>query len=127
MGANSLTIYILTEDIYLDTAKDVETKFNTSNYGLERTLCKRKGEKAIGLMKDELSRKLMTEFAALRLKDKDIQQMIVIKTKRCAIKRKFKFEDYKRCLKATQLENNITLPEIIKLMQVVSEKTIKNL
>ena len=28
-------------------------------------------------------------------------------TKRCAIKRKLKFEDYKNCLQATQLENKI--------------------
>ena len=30
-------------------------------------------------------------------------------TKECAIKRKLKFENYKNCLKATQLENKIKL------------------
>ena len=33
---NSFTVYIKTEDIYADIAKDVETRFNTSNYELER-------------------------------------------------------------------------------------------
>ena len=32
-------------------------------------------------------------------------------TKRCAIKRKFKFENYKNCLEATQLENKINCLE----------------
>ena len=33
---SSFTVYIKTEDIYADIAKDVETRFNTSNYELER-------------------------------------------------------------------------------------------
>ena len=32
-------------------------------------------------------------------------------TKKCAIKRKLKFEDYKNCLEAIQLENEINLLE----------------
>ena len=82
MGADSFTVYIKTEDIYLDIAKDVETKFNSSNYEIERLLSKRKNKKVIGLMKDELGRKLMIEFAALRLKDVDIQEINVMKAKK---------------------------------------------
>ena len=35
-------------------AKDVETKFDTSTYKLERPLPRRKNKKFFGLMKDEL-------------------------------------------------------------------------
>ena len=40
-------------DIYIDIAKDVETKFDTLNYKLDRPLPKDKNKKVIGLMKDE--------------------------------------------------------------------------
>ena len=36
-------------------------------------------------------------------------------TKKCMIKRKFKFEDYKNCLKAAEPENEINQLEKIKL------------
>ena len=32
-------------------------------------------------------------------------------TKKCVIKRKLKFENYKNCVEATQLENKINYPE----------------
>ena len=32
MDTNSFKVYIKTEDIYVDIAKDVETRFDTSNY-----------------------------------------------------------------------------------------------
>ena len=45
----------------MDISKDVETKFETSNYELDRPLPKRKNKKSItGLMKDELGGKIMT-------------------------------------------------------------------
>ena len=47
--------------------------------------------------------------------------------KKCDIKRKFKFEDYKNCLEVTQLENKTNHLEKIKLMQIVLKKFIKNL
>ena len=37
------------------------------------------------------------------------------KHKKCVIKRKLKFEDYRNCLKATQLENKINHPEKNKI------------
>ena len=58
--------YIKTEDIYVDISKDVETRFDTLNYELDRPLPK--GKKRIGLMKDELGWKIIKEFAALRAK-----------------------------------------------------------
>ena len=41
-------------DIYKDIAEDVETRFDISNYELDRPLPKGKNKKVIGLMKDKL-------------------------------------------------------------------------
>ena len=59
MDADSLIVYIKTEDTYVDIAKDFEGRFDTSNYELERPLPKGKNKKVIGLMKDELDGKIM--------------------------------------------------------------------
>ena len=61
-------VYINTEDISLDIAKDLERRFDTSNYELERPLPKGKNKKVIGLMKDEIGEEILIEFAALKLK-----------------------------------------------------------
>ena len=42
MDADSFIVYIKTDDIYRDIAKDVETRFDTSNYELERPLPEKK-------------------------------------------------------------------------------------
>ena len=62
-----------TNDIYKDIAENVETRFNTSNYEIECNsiaipLHKRKDEKVIRLMKDELEGKIITKFAGPRAK-----------------------------------------------------------
>ena len=62
------TLYIKTDGIYKDIAEDVKTRFDTSNYELDRPLPKGKNKKVIGLMKDELGRKIMTKFVRLRAK-----------------------------------------------------------
>ena len=49
--------YIKTEDTYSDSAKDVEARFDTSNYESDRPLPRGKN-KVIGLMKDELDGKI---------------------------------------------------------------------
>ena len=51
MDKDSFIVYIKTEDIYSDTAKDVETRFDTSNYELGRLLPKGKSKTIVGLMK----------------------------------------------------------------------------
>ena len=38
MDADSFTVYIKTDDIYKDIAEDVEIRFATSNYELDRPL-----------------------------------------------------------------------------------------
>ena len=65
---DSFIVYIKTEDIYAYIGKDVETRFDTSNYKLDRLLPKGKIKKVTGLMKDELSGKIMNESVKLTTK-----------------------------------------------------------
>ena len=53
MDTDGFIVYIKPEDIYADIAKDVETRFDPPNYGLDRPLLKCKNKEVIGLMKDE--------------------------------------------------------------------------
>ena len=59
---------IKTEDFDEDMANDVEKRFDTSNYEVNRPLPTGKNKKVIGLMKDELGGKIIMEFVALRPK-----------------------------------------------------------
>ena len=70
MDTDSFVTYIKTEDFYKDIANDVEKWFDTSNYDEKdkRPLLIGKNKKVIGFFKDELNRKIMKEFAALRAK-----------------------------------------------------------
>ena len=65
MDTDSLNPFIKTEDFYKDIADDVEKRFDTSDYKVNRPLPAGKNKKVIGLMKDELKGKIMTEFIAL--------------------------------------------------------------
>ena len=70
MDTDSFVIRIKTEDFYKDIAGDVERWFDTSNYDEndKRPLPIGKNKKVIGLFKDELGGKIITEFVALRAK-----------------------------------------------------------
>ena len=73
IDTDSFIVSIKTDDINKDIAEDVETRFDTWNYELEcnsteRPLPKEKSKKVIGLMKDELGRKITTKFVGLRAK-----------------------------------------------------------
>ena len=57
MDTDSFIVYIKTNDIDKDIAEDVATRFDTSNYELERPLPKGKNQKVIGLMKNEIGEK----------------------------------------------------------------------
>ena len=101
---DTLVMNIKTKDFYEDIAKDVEERFDTSNYGFDRPLPKGKNKKVIGLMKDELGGGIITEFVALRPKtysymtNEFIEMKKAKGTKKCVIKKMLKFEDYKKCL-----------------------------
>ena len=104
MDTDSFIINIKTEDFYKDIANDVEKRFDTSNYECDRPLPTRKNKKVIGLMKDELGGRIITEFVALRpktysyLTDDCKEDKKAKGTKKCVIKRMIKFHDYKNCL-----------------------------
>ena len=63
MNTDSFILYIKTGEIYTDITKDAESRFDTSNYELDRQY-----KKVIGLIKDQLGGKIMQEFTALRAK-----------------------------------------------------------
>ena len=44
MDTGSFIVYIKTDDFYQDIAEDVETRFDSSNYELDRPLLKRKNK-----------------------------------------------------------------------------------
>ena len=68
MDTDSFIVYIKTDDIYKDIAKDIETRFGTSNYEFDRPLTKRNNKKVIEFTKEELGGKLETKFLGLRTK-----------------------------------------------------------
>ena len=104
MDIDCFIVNIKTEDFYKDVAKDVEKRCDTSNYECDRPLPKGKNKKVIGLMKDELGGRVITEFVALRPKTysyltEDCKEDKKAKgTKKSVIKRIIKFDDYKNCL-----------------------------
>ena len=104
MDTDSFVMNIKTEDFYKDIANDVEKRFDTSNYEVDRPLPTGKNKKVIGLMKDELGGKIITEFVTLRpktysyLTDDGKEDKKAKGTKKGIIKRMIKFNDYKNCL-----------------------------
>ena len=58
---DSFIINIKANDFYEDIASDVENRFDTSNYEVNRPLPMGKNKKVIGLMKDELGGKVIAE------------------------------------------------------------------
>ena len=126
MDTNSFIVYITTDNRYREIAEDVETRFDTSNYELECNstdlpLPKGENKTVIGLMKDELGGKIMTKFVGLKSKtysyliDDGNEDEKAKGTRKCVIKRKLKFENYKKCLEATQIENKMNYIKKIKL------------
>ena len=66
MDTGSFMVHVKTDNIYKDIAEDVETKFSTSNFELDRPLPKEKNKKVTVLMKDKLGGQIMKEFFGLR-------------------------------------------------------------
>ena len=99
IDTDSFIIRIKTEDFYKDIVDDVEKRFDTSNYEVDRPLPTGKNKKVIGLMKDELGGNIMTECVALRPKtysyvtDDCEEDKKVKETKKCVIKQRLKFND----------------------------------
>ena len=128
-------VYVKTDDIDKDIAEDVEIRFDTSNYERDKPLPKEKNEKVIGLMKDKLEEQIMKEFIGLRakiysyLKENKYEIEKAKGTKKCVIKRKIKFQDYKIFLNAVKIDGKLKYLEkkrfnVDKLKEFVKNKTI---
>ena len=104
MDTDSFIMKIKTEDFYKDITNDVEKRFDTSNYEFNRPLSTGKNKKVIGLTKDELGGRIITEFVASTpktyscLTDDGKEDKNAKGTKKCVIKRMIKFNEYKNCL-----------------------------
>ena len=105
MDTDSLVYHVKTEDFYADIADDLQTRFDTSGYIPDRRpLPVGLNRKVIGLMKDELGGKIMTEFVALRPKLYSYKKLDGSKNKKCkgikkcVVKKTLTFEDYITCL-----------------------------
>ena len=113
MDTNSYIVHVKTDYIYKDIAEDVETRYDTSNFEIDRPLPKGKNIKGIELMKDGLGGQIMKEFVGLRAKTYNHLKYINNEdkkekgTKKCVTKRKFKLQYYKNCLEAAQIERKI--------------------
>ena len=62
------SLFLQNRDMYKDIAEDVETRFETTNFEIDRLLPKGKNKKIIGLLKDELGGKIIKEFVGLKAK-----------------------------------------------------------
>ena len=93
MDMDSFIMNIKKNYFYEDIASDVENRFDTSNYEVNIPLPTGKNKKVIGLMKDELGGKIITEFITLRpktylfLTDDGKEDKKAKGTKKCVIKR----------------------------------------
>ena len=85
IDTDSLVYDIKTEDFYEDISNDVEARFDISGYSKTdfRPIPIGLNKKVIGLMKDELGGKIMTEFVALRPKLYSYKKLDGSEDKKC--------------------------------------------
>ena len=53
MDTCNFVVHVKADHIYKDIAKDVQARFEISNFEIHRPLLERKNKKVIGIMKDE--------------------------------------------------------------------------
>ena len=108
-GQRQPLVHVKTDDIYKDIVEDVETRFGTSSYEVNRPLHMGKNKKFIGLRKDELGEKIIKKFVGLRPKTYSYQKDINDEykkakgTKKCIAKRKLNFRIIKVVQKLLKL------------------------
>ena len=111
LDTDSLVYCIKTNDFHADIMDNVQMRFDTSGYIPDRPLPVGLNKKVIGLVKDKLAGKIMTEFIALCPKlysykkldgSEDTARWDKVKKckgiKKCVVKNTITFEDYKSCL-----------------------------
>ena len=93
MDTDSFIAHRKMDDSYKDISEDVETRFDASNYNVNRPLPIGKNKKVLGLMKNKLGDQIMKKFVGLRpktyayLKGNDDESKKLKGRKRCVIKR----------------------------------------
>ena len=103
---DSFIFNIVTEDFFEDISNDVEKWFGTSNYNKKDKISLRigKNKKVPSLFKDEMGGEIITDIVALRPKaypylDDDGNDHKKAKgTKKCVIKQKCMFQNFKKLL-----------------------------
>ena len=119
---DSLMYLIQTEDFYQDVNRDIQRKFDTSDYPEKHPSGIKTGinKKVIGKFKDEAAGKQITHFVGLRpklysFKVEDISETRKAKgVKKNVIKNTLSFEDYKECLFSEK--------EVMKDMNIIRSK-----
>ena len=95
---DTVSLYTWKHGIYKNIAKDVETRYDASNYELDRPLPKGEKKKVIALMKDQVGGNIMTKFVGLRAKTysyliDDVSEDKKAKgTKKCVVKKDWNFK-----------------------------------
>ena len=113
MDMDSLVYHIRTEDFYEYIADNVPARFDTSRYCPNRPLPVGLNKKVIGLMKDELGGKIMTDFVALRPKLYSYKELDGSEDKKCKgikkciVKKTLTFEDYKTYSDSTEYRSQL--------------------
>ena len=109
MDTDTFIVRVKANDIYENITDDVETRFGTWNFELNRPQPKGKNKKVIGVMKDQLDEKTMKTTDGVRtetysyLVDDGGEKKKNQKLQKIAIKRKLNYEDFKNCSEASQL------------------------
>jgi len=98
---DSLMYEIETGDFFEDIREDIKDKFDTSN--VESYSLPRLNKKVLGMFKDEVGGKIISEFVGLRAKlyayKKELDEEKKCKgVKRGVVKNNISFDDYKNCL-----------------------------
>jgi len=103
---DSLAYEIQTEDFYKDINPDAKRQFDTSDMSSDHLSGIKSGmnKKVVGMMKDELGGKIMTEFVGLRAKLYSHKMLDNKETKKCkgikksVVDKTISFKAYKECL-----------------------------
>ena len=111
MYTDSFLVHVKTEDIYKDIAEDVETRFDTSNFEIDRPLPN--GKKIIRQTMKKIVEFIEKTYSYLN--DNNDEDRKAKSTKTCIMKRKLKFEDCKNCLQPAQIERKINYLEEKKI------------
>ena len=108
MDTEIFIVHAKTEYICKDIAKDIETRFNTSNIDLDRPFPKRTNHKWTNHKKKIVGLRAQTHSYLKDNNDKDKRQKALKKNEK-------KFEDERNCVEAVQVENKIDLQKKNKI------------